>query len=205
MIPWLTSTFVPLISASKFSILGTYNNEDDYLADLDRQLFGVQGGIEDLDQYLSDSEVLPIKTGVEGYKLLKNGPKHLMDAEQFEPLYIHQESILEDCLRREAERVAHQENLMSRIVYDCMNQSQSQQQQPAANSTGGKAFNTTATTGKNKEDGDPQADGALENLPTFLNCDNTLKDEDQYIATSANDYTLCFESRFESGNLRRAI
>ena len=101
-------------------LFGTYSNEEDYLADLDRQLFGVQGGIDDIDQYLSDAEVIPLKTGVEGYKLLKNGPKHLMDAEQFEPLYIHQESILEDCLRREAERVAHQENLMSRVVYDCM-------------------------------------------------------------------------------------
>ena len=98
-------------------------NEEDYLADLDRQLFGFQGGLDDSDQHLTDSEIIPIKTGVDDYKLLKYGPKHLIDAEQFEPLYIHQESILEDCLRREAERVAHQENLMQRIVYDCLNQS----------------------------------------------------------------------------------
>jgi hypothetical protein len=30
-----------------------------------------------------------------------------MDAEDFEPLYIPQDNILEECLRREAERVAH--------------------------------------------------------------------------------------------------
>lgn len=41
-----------------------------------------------------------------------------MDAEDLEPLYIPQEHILEECLRREAERVAHQENLMNRVVYD---------------------------------------------------------------------------------------
>lgn len=51
---------------------------------------------------------------------MKYGPMHIIDAEQFEPLYIHQESILEECLRREAERVAHQENLMNRVVYDSM-------------------------------------------------------------------------------------
>jgi len=50
--------------------------------------------------------------------LMKYGPKHIMDAEELEPLYIPQEHILEECLRREAERVAHQENLMNRVVYD---------------------------------------------------------------------------------------
>lgn len=30
-----------------------------------------------------------------------------MDAGNYEPLYIPQENILEECLRREAERVAH--------------------------------------------------------------------------------------------------
>jgi len=49
---------------------------------------------------------------------MKNGPKHILDAEDLEPLYIPQEHILEECLRREAERVAHQENLMNRVVYD---------------------------------------------------------------------------------------
>jgi hypothetical protein len=58
-----------------------------------------------------------VKTGT-GVKLMKNGPKHIMDAEDFEPLYVPQDNILEECLRREAERVAHQENLMNRVVYD---------------------------------------------------------------------------------------
>ena len=49
---------------------------------------------------------------------MKNGPKHILDAEDLEPLYTPQENILEECLRREAERVAHQENLMNRVVYD---------------------------------------------------------------------------------------
>ena len=41
-----------------------------------------------------------------------------MDAEDYEPLYVPQDNILEECLRREAERVAHQENLMNRVVFD---------------------------------------------------------------------------------------
>ena len=55
---------------------------------------------------------------------MKYGPKHILNADQYEPLYIHQENILEDCLRREAERVAHGENLMNRVVYDSVNQQQ---------------------------------------------------------------------------------
>ena len=51
---------------------------------------------------------------------MKNGPLHILDAEDFEPLYRPQINILEECLRREAERVAHQENLMNRVVFDCM-------------------------------------------------------------------------------------
>jgi hypothetical protein len=38
---------------------------------------------------------------------MKNGPRHIMDAEDLEPLYTPQVNILEECLRREAERVAH--------------------------------------------------------------------------------------------------
>ena len=55
-----------------------------------------------------------------GVKIMKNGPKHLMDAENYEPLYIPQDNILEECLRREAEKLAHQESVMNRVVYDCL-------------------------------------------------------------------------------------
>lgn len=43
------------------------------------------------------------------------------------------------------------------------------------------------------------------NLPTSLNCDNNATFDNYYKPQSKNDYTLCFESRFESANLRRAI
>ena len=84
---------------------------------------------------------------------------------EFEPLYPPQEFILEDSLRREAERVAHQEAAMDRVVYDC-------------------------------QDASPYNQGIEPPEGEFLPF---------YTPTSSNDYTLIFESRFESGNLRRAI
>jgi hypothetical protein len=50
---------------------------------------------------------------------MKNGPNHIFDAKEYEPIYTPQVNIFEECLRREAERVAHRENLMNRVVYDC--------------------------------------------------------------------------------------
>lgn len=51
---------------------------------------------------------------------MRNPPQHIKDAGDFEPLYPPQEFILEESLRREAERVAHQESIMNRVVYDAI-------------------------------------------------------------------------------------
>ena len=61
--------------------------------------------------------------------------------------------------------MAHQENLMHRVVYDCIDSS---------------PYNGETHT--------PEGD-----LAPF------------YVKQNADDHTLHFESRFESGNLRRAI
>jgi hypothetical protein len=63
---------------------------------------------------------------------MKNSPKHIFDAEDLEPLYTPQVNILEDCLRREAERVALQENLMNRVVYDCVDAAPNSQSNPSS-------------------------------------------------------------------------
>ena len=96
---------------------------------------------------------------------MKNPPVHIKDAGQFEPLYPPQEFILEESLRREAERVAHQESLMNRVVFDSIDVS---------------PYNGEAVP--------PEGEVA-----PF------------YVPQNADDNTLLFESRFESGNLRRAI
>ena len=113
---------------------------------------------------IDNDSYIPVKTGT-SCLMMKNPPHHIKDTEEFEPLYTPKESILEDCLRREAERVAHQENLMNRVVYDAIDSS------PYSSSTEPK-------------------EGELSPF---------------YQIQSEDDYTCVFESRFECGNLRRAI
>ena len=141
------------------------------------------------EQRLTDNDWVPIKTGIPGGKFLKCGPKHIMDAEQNEPLYPPAENILEDCLRREAERVAQQENLVNRIVYDSVDAdpSKSGEEQPQTD-----AYNEIA-------------EGKSPSLPSTTNCDNDQDFPAWYQLKSDEDTTLQFESRFESANLRRAL
>jgi hypothetical protein len=120
--------------------------------------------------YISDKEFVPLKTGVPDYKLLKHGPKHIDGADLFEPLYIHQESILEQCLDREASRIANEENLMNRVVYDSINESKLQNNQEE-NKTNANADKAPAQTESETNLQNPL------NLPTVDNCDNNAKFE----------------------------
>lgn len=38
-------------------------------------------------------------------------------------MFIPNEHVLEECLRREADRLSHQDSLMNRVVYDCIDPS----------------------------------------------------------------------------------
>lgn len=98
-------------------------NEEDMLQELEEQLFGCTRSKTREELYIQDKDFVPLKTGVPELKFLKSGPKHIMHADQFEPLYIHQENMLEQCLNREADRIANDENLMNRVVYDSVNES----------------------------------------------------------------------------------
>ena len=55
--------------------------------------------------------------------MTKRPPVHIQGNEDFETLYAPEEKILEDILRKEAERMSHQENVMNRVVYDCVDPS----------------------------------------------------------------------------------
>lgn len=134
-------------------------------------LFGVTSGKDPSELYIQEKDHVPLKTGKPGYKIMKNGPKHIMDADQLEPLYIHQTNILEECLKKEAERMAHQENLFNRVVYDSEPPSPPQK---------------ADSKPKDKEDGVVQAEGTL-NLPSASNCDNDATFEDSYKSTSPSD------------------
>lgn len=65
---------------------------------------------------------IDVKTGTT-VKHLKNPPFHIKESFDFEALYPPQEFILEESLRREADRIAYQENLMNRVVYDSIDAS----------------------------------------------------------------------------------
>ena len=131
-----------------------------------------------------------------------------MDAEDLEPLYTPQENILEDCLRREAERVAHQENLMNRVVYDSVDAAPQKaageddeetkaEGAEGLDDAGTKPVPETAETGAAAHSQDQSSQPS--------DCDNDQLLTPYYVPSFKNDHTLVFESRFESGNLRRAI
>ena len=69
---------------------------------------------------------ITVKTGTT-VKHMKNPPYHIKESFDFEPLYPPQEFILEESLRREADRIAYQENLMNRVVFDSIDPSPYQQ------------------------------------------------------------------------------
>ncbi|CDW76244.1 zinc carboxypeptidase family protein [Stylonychia lemnae] len=194
-----------------------YNNNNQYdsnnaesLKDMEQRLFGVKREATPLSSYISDQEFIPVKTGT-GVKLMKNGPKHILESSEYEPLYIPQDNILEECLRREAERVAHQENLMNRVVYDSVDPSPNQMsnQETQSNQQISSQQNPINDDQiNNGQDCDDQVDNILLNnaQPNNPNqCDNDANLTQYYTPKSPDDYTLVFESRFESGNLRRAI
>lgn len=85
--------------------------------DLEDKLFNFKRA-NDHPTKITDKTWIPLKTGIPGSKFLKHSPHHIMDAEEEEPLYGPQENILEDCLRREAERAGYNETLINRVVYE---------------------------------------------------------------------------------------
>jgi hypothetical protein len=93
------------------------SNLKEALAELEEKMFGIHRPFVQ-DQIITDRDFIPIKSGIAGNKFLKNGPKFIFDAREHEPLYPPQDNIVEECLRRESERIANQENLINRIVYD---------------------------------------------------------------------------------------
>ena len=154
------------------------------LADMEEKLFGLHRK-ELHEQRISDHTWIPIKSGIPGVKFLKRGPLHFLDAEDEEPLYEPQENILEDCLKREAERVGYNENLINKVVYDVVE-----------DKNGVPFF---------KEEPNAESEENSPLLPTSTNCDNDADFPTWYQPANEKDTTLVFESRFESANLRKAI
>ena len=56
------------------------------LAELEQKLFGIHRPCVQ-EQRVTDRTHIPIKSGVPGIKFLKSGPLHILENDEFEPLY----------------------------------------------------------------------------------------------------------------------
>ena len=127
-------------------------------------------------QSVTDRDFIPIKSGIAGNKWLKYGPKFIFDAQQHEPLYPPQEGILEECLRKESERIAYQENLINKIVYDSIDKD--------VNSIGEIEVKDVPDALNDFQE------GRIPSLPTANNCDNDQDFPDWYTVKNNEDTTL---------------
>ncbi|CAE7514428.1 AGBL3, partial [Symbiodinium pilosum] len=103
--------------------------------------------------------------------------------EEAELLYIAPESLFDDIVRAEADRISRPENVRNRIVYDSVGD---------PNQIEPTAFVPAISTSAQDPRGTTPSGPALLVTP-------------YYTPTGPEDRTLVFESRFESGNLRRAV
>lgn len=50
---------------------------------------------------------------------MPNSPEFINHNEPFEPMYIPKQTILEESLRREIERICFADTLLNKVVFDC--------------------------------------------------------------------------------------
>ena len=152
-------------------------SERETLAELEEKLLGIYRPCLQ-NQRVIDRDHIPIRTGIPGVKFLKHGPKHILEAPLHEPLYTPQENIIEDCLRRDAERVASQDTLVNRVVYDSVD--------PDA----GKPTAANAQEEQKEQEVPEWQEGKIPAAPTPNNCDNDADFEPWWKLKDKNDTTL---------------
>jgi cytosolic carboxypeptidase protein 2/3 len=57
------------------------------------------------------------------FVLLPQNPIFVHGTENLEPVYLPKQTILEESIRREAEKICFPDTLMNKVVYDCVDQS----------------------------------------------------------------------------------
>lgn len=115
---------------------------------------------------------LPVRTGL-SMPMMPTPPSFIrVVPKEPEPIYAAPETLFDDIVRQEADRISRPETVLNRIVYDCLDTPEAPPDAPASP--------THSPTG-------------CGDLPAY------------YAPTGPDDATLVFESRFESGNLRRAV
>lgn len=118
---------------------------------------------------------LPPKTGI-SIPMLAKTPEFIRTVPaQPEPFYTAPEALFDDIVRQEADRISHPELVRNRTVYDSV-----------------EACGPSSLRDVRPREG-VRAAGFAEDLPPYFE------------PSGPEDSTLVFESRFESGNLRRAV
>eukprot|EP00929_Paragymnodinium_shiwhaense_P047804 TRINITY_DN24257_c0_g1_i4.p1 TRINITY_DN24257_c0_g1~~TRINITY_DN24257_c0_g1_i4.p1 ORF type:complete len:946 (-),score=227.62 TRINITY_DN24257_c0_g1_i4:494-3331(-) len=132
------------------------------------------------------SNNLPPKTGISvpmlypSHEFIRNVPKDP------ELLYIAPEALFDEVVRLEADRLSKPESVKNLLVYDSLEPPP----MPQGQGEGGPMLGSPSAA---VSVGPPPLPGPVEDLPPY------------YSPSGASDLTLVFESRFECGNLRRAI
>ena len=126
--------------------------------------------------------IKPPKTGV-NVPMIWPPPHHIRYVSpEPEPLYIKRPNLVEDMMIHDAERLQRPESVLNRVIFDSV------ELPPHLKAPGRQSPSAAADTGHTGHTGLPPGDLAP-----------------YYQAESEEDTTLIFESRFEGGNLRRAI
>lgn len=123
---------------------------------------------------------LPAKTGI-GIPMMSTPPSFIRSVPaRPELLYTAPDHLFDDIVKAEADRISKPESVLNKVVYDSVGQ------RPVGDALAGGT-----------EELSPEVAAKLHRDPKEL--------LPFYIPSSTEDTTLVFESRFESGNLRRAI
>ena len=107
--------------------------------------------------------------------------------EQPEILHVARDRLVASMMEHDANRLLSQSSVRNRVVYDSI------EPPPSSTATAAKATAAVATA----TDPNPSSSSSSSSSKTDLKAYYTLESE--------KDSTLIFESRFESGNLRRSI
>lgn len=149
---------------------------------------------------------LPAKTGT-GHPVMPIHPKLTTEPAVLpglEPLVPVPEDLVSRMLLHDAERMANPHTVMNRVVYDAIDPN------PAAVKRAASAGSSGGEGGEGPRPDSPAAFAAHIGPPPPMSVEEQIKALSKpltpyYDMQSENDTTLVFESRMESGNLRRAI
>jgi len=132
---------------------------------------------------------LPPKTGI-AIPMMAATPSFVRAVpEEAELLYIAPDSLFDDIVRAEADRISRPENVRNRIVYDSVGD---------PNLTEPSTFVPASSLPQESATG-------IQSIPDSRVSSLKAHVTPYYTPTGPDDRTLIFESRFESGNLRRAV